>query len=213
MLLVVMGRLLKLLFPTTLALLLVLGLSHPVSGQPPSYPTIYVEAPHSVDVSTEFDIIISIRDIPDGWGMISLDIEFQWDPNDLEYIEGEFLGFGRPAWDGGCGDSGPGLGGGVGSGDPWPDDAEWFRVRFHCLRAGPTPILVSSTPNTISLVPLTDGGSYGVQLEPVTVTIYQGLAPVGGISTPINKLEILTPYLVLAGLIATVSVVIIKKRK
>ncbi|MFC1506523.1 hypothetical protein ACFLQ6_05560 [Thermoproteota archaeon] len=35
---------------------------------------------------------------------------------------------------------------------------------------------------------------------------------VGGISTPINKLEILTPYLALAGLIIAVSVIVIKKR-
>ena len=39
------------------------------------------------------------------------------------------------------------------------------------------------------------------------------LAPVGGISTPINKLEILTPYLALAGLIGLSTVYIIKKRK
>lgn len=38
--------------------------------------------------------------------------------------------------------------------------------------------------------------------------------PVGGIVTPVNKLEILTPYLALAGLIAAVSkVYVIKRRK
>ena len=40
------------------------------------------------------------------------------------------------------------------------------------------------------------------------------LIPVGGVTSPINKLEILAPYLALAGLIAVVSIVyIIKRRK
>jgi dipeptidyl aminopeptidase/acylaminoacyl peptidase len=40
------------------------------------------------------------------------------------------------------------------------------------------------------------------------------LAPVGGVTSPINKLEILTPYLALVGLIIAVSTVyVIKKRK
>ena len=37
---------------------------------------------------------------------------------------------------------------------------------------------------------------------------------VGGVVTPINKLEILTPYLALAGLVAIVSTgVMVKRRK
>jgi len=38
-------------------------------------------------------------------------------------------------------------------------------------------------------------------------------APVGGIVTPVNKLEILTPYLALAGLIVAVSAVVVVKRR
>ena len=50
---------------------------------------------------------------------------------------------------------------------------------------------------------------------PVLTAIYQREATaVGGISTPANKLYILTPYIALAGLIAAVStIIIIKKRK
>ncbi len=48
---------------------------------------------------------------------------------------------------------------------------------------------------------------------PVLTAIYQSLGAVGGISTPINKLGVLTPYIVLAGLIAAVSSLIIKNRK
>jgi hypothetical protein len=48
-----------------------------------------------------------------------------------------------------------------------------------------------------------------------TVTaVYIVSAPVGGVATPTNKLEILAPYLALAGLIAAVSAVyVIKRRK
>jgi hypothetical protein len=50
----------------------------------------------------------------------------------------------------------------------------------------------------------------GIDQDPI---IEYELPPVGGIVTPINKLEILAPYLALAGLIAAVSVAIIRRRK
>ena len=44
--------------------------------------------------------------------------------------------------------------------------------------------------------------------------VIECIAPVGGIAVPTNKLEILIPYLALAGLIAVVSaVVVVKKRR
>jgi hypothetical protein len=53
------------------------------------------------------------------------------------------------------------------------------------------------------------------QNAPVLTAIYQSEATaVGGISIPINKLELIAPYLALAGLIAAVSTVyVIKRRK
>lgn len=36
--------------------------------------------------------------------------------------------------------------------------------------------------------------------------------PVGGVVTPTNKLEILTPYLALVGLVAVVTTAIVAKR-
>jgi TolB protein len=39
------------------------------------------------------------------------------------------------------------------------------------------------------------------------------IAPVGGVTSPINKLELLAPYITLAGLVIVFSTVIIKKRK
>ena len=38
-------------------------------------------------------------------------------------------------------------------------------------------------------------------------------APVGGITVPVNKLELIAPYLALAGLIAAVSTVYVFKRR
>ena len=55
------------------------------------------------------------------------------------------------------------------------------------------------------------GDNQGV--EPWGVAVYILPRPVGGIVTYVNKLEILTPYLVLAGLIVAVSALIFKKRK
>jgi hypothetical protein len=38
-------------------------------------------------------------------------------------------------------------------------------------------------------------------------------APVGGVVTAVNKLTIVAPYLVLAGIVAVASVIYIKKRR
>lgn len=53
-----------------------------------------------------------------------------------------------------------------------------------------------------------------LDLRPVLKVDWTLSNPVGGLFMPVNKLEILTPYIVLAGLIATISTVyIIRKRK
>ncbi len=204
-----MYNLSKLTLSSILITLIILGLNSPVAAQPPS-PTIYVEAPDSVIVSTEFDIIIWIRDIPPGWMMTYFDLIAEWDPNDLEYIESELL----TSWQG--------VGNIVNqqrwygtSSDPsgWTEDAAWFRIRFHCLRGGAAQITVSSpSGQTVQLKDLS-GGFATVYPESVTVTVNQ-VAPVGGIVTSVDKLEILTPYIALVGLIIAVSTVyVIKKRK
>jgi len=212
-----MYNLTKLTLSSILITIIVLGLSSPVAAQPPA-PTIYVDAPPFVSVSTEFDIIIWIRDIQSGYGMVQVGIRVQWDPNDLEYIDCEFLGEDRlGTWGGGCGPDVdvPGLAGGGGGGDAWTADAEWLRFRFHCLREGPAPITVSAPADgTIVLEPVAGGTGVVVEPEPVTVTIDQRSGAVGGVASPVNKLEIMTPYIALAGLIAAVSAVyVIKKRK
>jgi hypothetical protein len=47
-----------------------------------------------------------------------------------------------------------------------------------------------------------------------TLTVNPAARPVGGVTMPTNKLEILTPYLALAGLAVAVSAVVaVKKRR
>ncbi|MFC1505444.1 hypothetical protein ACFLQ6_00065 [Thermoproteota archaeon] len=206
-----MYNLTKLTLSLILITLIVLGLSSPVRAQV-SPPTIYVEAPSTVSVSTEFDIIIWIRDIPSGWGLTEFYIEVNFDPNDIEFINSEFL---NPdgGWVGGGLIIDPGKwNGDAQSGPLWIEDRAWFVLTFHCLRAGPTPITVTSPPvGTIILVPIGGGSPVFLEPEPVTIIVNQ-VSPVGGVASPINKLELIAPYLALAGLIAAVSVVFVIKR-
>ena len=222
-----MTRSLKLVLSSIFITLIILGLSSPVAAQQPPPPTIYVDAPSSVNVSTEFDIVMWIRDIPAGWGLYGFEIPLHWDPNDLEYIECEFLGDDRPGGDGGCALLtwvGPGIleVGGLDERDfpatRWTEDAAWLRVRFHCLRAGPAAISVSSPPSIE--VGLEDSGGTEVDVSPETVTVTVNQveatpehAPVGGLVTSINKLEIVIPYIALTGLIVAVSTVFVIRRR
>ena len=98
--------------------------------------------------------------------------------------------------------------------DIWTEDRAWFVLTFHCLRAGPTQITVTSpVVGTIVLLPIGGGSPVLLEPEPITVIVNQ-VAPVGGVASPVNKLEILTPYIALVGLIIAVSTVyVIKKRK
>jgi len=52
----------------------------------------------------------------------------------------------------------------------------------------------------------------GTDQDPIIEYEYE-FPPVGGVVTPINKLAIIAPYLVLAGLIIAVSAIVIKRRK
>jgi hypothetical protein len=57
------------------------------------------------------------------------------------------------------------------------------------------------------------GGDITTDLFKAAVTQTIEPAPVGGLITPTNKLEILTPYIALAGLIITVSAAYVIKRR
>ena len=69
-------------------------------------------------------------------------------------------------------------------------------------------VSISSSGDTVAVG--TQEANTGYLLD----TGFSSLGAVGGITTPVNKLEMLTPYLTLAGLIVTVTTVyIIKRRK
>jgi hypothetical protein len=79
-----------------------------------------------------------------------------------------------------------------------------------------TPGTYSWSPNTATPVSGAVLANGAVSMDPRpgylnTVTIVR--CSVGGVVTPVNKLEILTPYLTLAGLIVAVSTVVAVKRR
>jgi Tol biopolymer transport system component len=80
-----------------------------------------------------------------------------------------------------------------------------------------TKIVFARMPNSIWI--MNTDGSGASELTPKMPGAedpdYQRLPriTVGGVATPVNKLEILTPYLVLAGLIAVSAVIVVKRRR
>ncbi len=166
---------------------------------------ITVEPPNTnVTVSTEFTVDIWIRDLPAD--MISFSFVVNWDPTLMEYVSHQTYVLGN-GWTINTdnvfadryeiGASGPSFG----------EDARWVTITFHCLGAGSS--LIDTGPSDMSgaaaAIPHDRGAATLNQIEP---------APVGGITVPVNKLEVLIPYLALAGLIIiTVSAIEIKKRK
>ncbi len=58
-------------------------------------------------------------------------------------------------------------------------------------------------------------GPFGINLngENYYIILHAVTFPVGGVTLPTNKLEILTPYLTLAGLVAALSAVVVVKRR
>jgi hypothetical protein len=83
------------------------------------------------------------------------------------------------------------------------------------INGGPPSIAVYASLVEFATDRAPNNGFYQITslsaLEPNVFQDYE--QPVGGVVTSINKLAILAPYIALAGLILTVSAVIIKKRK
>ena len=90
---------------------------------------------------------------------------------------------------------------------PVNDAHKWLELEYHCIDEGTSNIqIMGLTINSVGLP--TDYAVFGA-----TVNQIPALAAVGGLTTPINKLEILAPYLALAGLIIAVSTVYTFKRR
>lgn len=87
---------------------------------------------------------------------------------------------------------------------PITDDVRIGTIRLHCLSFGTVTVDIVESDVIIDSVHFPVVGVDGV--------IHQ-IATVGGITSPVNKLEILTPYLALAGLIAAVSTLFIIERR
>jgi hypothetical protein len=85
---------------------------------------------------------------------------------------------------------------------------KWLELEYHCIDDGTSNIqILGLTINTIGLP--TDYAVFGASVNQIPAP-----APVGGIVVQANHLEILTPYIALAGLIIAVSTVyVFKKRK
>ena len=107
----------------------------------------------------------------------------------------------------------------AGSGDAVTVDRYWETFSFHCLGPGATPINLPSTitdeDGFTTYTTYVNGINIGYTPTTVKGAVNQyELAPVGGVQIPINKIEVLVPYLALAGLIIAVSTVyVIKRRK
>jgi hypothetical protein len=206
------------LIPALLVGMLIIGFSKPVTGQL-GPPKLSVD-PSSIttNISTEFSIDILITDIPENNRMEGVYIRAAWLRAAMDRV-GEKTN--QPA------------GWGVASlvapmSMPLPpedwisfdfsmdgtyvtEDRRWVTITFHCAGAGITTILVEGTADMSTV----GAGPQTFELEPIEITVNQiDARPVGGLVMPTNKLEILTPYLALAGLIVAVSAVVaVKKRR
>jgi hypothetical protein len=209
-------------YPFIITVLLVsvisLSLISPVLAAPPYYPTVIVN-PTSISpgVGATFSIIFSVEDIPSGYGLTYLGLVLTWPSSDMELVSGTEGASLPPGWKVSLGDFTEIPPGSekkyfqlsYDAGEPVTVEREWLTVTFHCLRPGPSTITVDGG---VDVKELPDGFITGEAIEPIEVTVNQ-LSPIGGVTTPVNKIAILTPYLALAGLIIVVSAVLIKKRK
>lgn len=198
----------KILLPIILAGLLITGFTISVEAQPPT-PKWSLE-PYTVNINPcqNFTLTLWIRDIPDGWAMIDFEFMIEWDPTMMEIVGfpiflGEVRGWGAI------------LGGDTvflimrANGPQWSEDAAWFEFTFHCIGEGTSTVTLSSPEvGTITLIAVVGGGTVNLEPEPFEVTVNQvELAPVGGLTIPINKLEIMTPYIAFAIVIATLLLI------
>jgi hypothetical protein len=171
----------------------------------------------NVPVSSTFTIEIWIRSIPAGDYLSAMNFLVYWDPEMIELVDYQ-KGYSQ-GWDQESIiyydelDELPGFVGlvsyAIGMGYGLTDDTRCLVITFHCLHGGISTITLGREVSHFNFDQLGD-----VHLSPFVLTTNQFGNPVGGIIMPTNKLEIITPYIVLSGLIAAVSTVyVIKKRK
>jgi hypothetical protein len=188
-------------------------------------PTIGVEPQTtSVGVGGTFAVDIWIRKVQDHGGLAQFEFKIVWDPLSVELVnrdnhvkqnDANWIIL-KEEWD-----SGSYL---LKAWDPtMPDfpnnrrfynDASWATLTFRCLALGDSSIEFPITFQTNRWGYWSDGSdSYSFD-EYLNGAVHQTKSmTVGGVVLSTNKLEILTPYLALAGLIITVSAVLVDKRR
>ncbi len=155
----------------------------------------------SVTVCRNFDVGISIKDLTVPMGAFSFSVA--WDPTYMECVAHDFHEHG--GWTVTHEDVFDDHIMILAEGEAWTEDESWATFTFHCLAEGTSYITVEGWVEPVQQLK--------VFLDPVEGTVNQvEPAPVGGIVMPISKLEVLAPYVALAGLIAAVTIVIVKIR-
>jgi len=190
---------------TILMLVMFAGFSDQVSAQEPRYSLLPEEL--TVNVCTEFTVTVEVEINDPNNPLVSFRLHLFFDPNSMGYVSHTVLAASGWTFNVNLDQI---------SGDFWmytPTDQppvtetrDWLSITFHCLEEGDT-IIASDASIKLQSGSIYERTSTAIvhQVEP---------APVGGVVTSINKLEIIAPYLALAGLMIAVSAVfVIKKRK
>lgn len=209
-----MEKLHKFLFPTLLLTIIISSLGLPVSAQNGMAKIIVEPRIINVTVSSTFTIDIWIRDL-NGDFMQEFDFTITWDPDLMDIVSNiDHILANDPDWITKTNLLNPALGtyrlnawtGLFGS--PVNEDLSWVTLTFHCRGVGSSPVNILNT-----VIYRAASGAQEIEHEVLKGAVSQDPMAVGGVSTPINKLEIITPYIALAGLIAAVSAVYIIKRR
>ena len=163
-------------------------------------------------VCNEFTINVTIENIPSPLGMTGFDLGISWDPSLMELKELVEVGEAeaRPSWDSHASiyDNRVEC---HGEGSAWYEDSVWASLTFHCLGQGSSKITVYSLADSIDL---TDGGvTYHSSPDPYEIICNQlSSNAVGGFFVPLNKFNILLPYIALVGLIGAISTIFAIRR-
>ncbi|MGB6681299.1 MAG: hypothetical protein WBF08_08275 [Candidatus Bathyarchaeia archaeon] len=211
-----MERLHKLLLPTLLLAVIISSLGLPVSAGNGIAKIVVEPRIITISVSSTFTIDIWIRDLSSDF-MQEFDFTITWDPDLMEIVSNiDHVLANDPNWIIKTQILNPASGtyrlnawtGLFGS--PVNEDLSWVTLTFHCRGVGSSPVNIQNT-----VIYRAATGAQPIAHEVLKGAVTQEPAtPVGGYVTPINKLEILTPYIAIAGLIAAVSAVyVIKRRK
>ena len=222
----------RFILPITFALILFAAMLLPYSGGNENGVIFTLEqdgaALSSIDVpvSSEFTVEVWVRNIPyPEWGVIGLEIAITWDNLQVEYLYHTIQNHGFQYF---VGPADPKAAGYLFLNNPSDTgvtpvivDDWWMNITFHCLAEGSSTIeFLPNEEFNPKVINLYEGSTIlSIVPPPYEVTCNQRQPPpgptagyVGGESFSADKLAIMTPFLVLAGLILAVSTVYIIKR-